>query len=290
MNLSGSILNLVGDVETRGTQKETIVLSSGTTLNMTGNAFCTLNTANSGVCISANTAVVNITGNLSIIDSSAQGNVNWYALAINNSCTVNVIGTISNDSTTNAMPFSYTVIFGGNGAYFNHVGPVIGGLRAPAIYNLVVGAINILTGPFISDPTGTQPLYISRMHYRRTIGSYFEFRNNSTNGALPPAASAPATRLVSPDTVVDAPSPTNVRFGITYALGSQTGTMRVPIPGAVAFGVEVDNTVGTALLSAAQVWNYLRNDISVSGSIGDRLKNCSTVESTGSQIASFKSS
>jgi hypothetical protein len=66
--------------------------------------------------------------------------------------------------------------------------------------------------------------------------------------------------------------------------------MRVPIAGAVAYGVEVDNTIGTALLSAAQVWNYLRNDINVSGSIGDRLKNCSTVESTGSQIASFKSS
>jgi hypothetical protein len=182
--------------------------------------------------------------------------------------------------------------------YLNHYGTInctglsgiTGSQSNVALSSTGTGAINILTGPFISSPTGIQPLYVSRMHYRRTIGSYYEFRDNSTGGVLPPSAPAPATRLVSPDTVVDAPSPANVRFGTTYALGSQTGTMRVPIAGAVAYGVEVDNTIGTALLSAAQVWNYLRNDISVTGSIGDRLKNCATVESTGSQIASFKSS
>jgi hypothetical protein len=163
-------------------------------------------------------------------------------------------------------------------------------LSGYALYSIGSGAINLITGPFISATSGMQPFYVTRMHYRRTIGSYFEFRDNSTNGALPPAASAPATRLVAPTTAVDAPSPANVRFGTSYALGSQTGTMRVPVASAVMYGVEVDNTVGTALLSAAQIWNYLRNDINVSGSIGDRLKNCSTVESTGSQIASFKSS
>ena len=97
------------------------------------------------------------------------------------------------------------------------------------------------------------------------------------------------TSDAAPTTTVDAPSPANVRFGTTYSLGSLTGTMKVPSASSVVAGVLVDNTVGTAILSAAQIWDFLRANMTATGSIGDRVKNCSTVESTGSQIASFVS-
>jgi hypothetical protein len=126
------------------------------------------------------------------------------------------------------------------------------------------------------------------MHYKRTLGSYYEFRDNSTNGALPPAGPAPATRLVSPDTVVDAPSPNNVRQGIVYALGSQTGIMKVPSPSNVRLGVPVDNTVGEAVLSPEDIWNHLKSNITTAGSIGERLKNVSTTDITGAQLQAFK--
>jgi hypothetical protein len=179
--------------------------------------------------------------------------------------------------------------------YLNHYGTInctgLAGIgftqSSVALSSTGVGAINILTGPFISSPTGIQPLYVARMHYRRTIGSYYEFRDNTTNGALPPAGAAPATRLVSPDTVVDAPSPANVRFGTIYASGSQTGTMKVPTASNVRAGIEVDNTVGTAVLTASQIWEMLQSNLTTPGSIGERLKNCSTVQTTGSQIASL---
>jgi hypothetical protein len=116
------------------------------------------------------------------------------------------------------------------------------------------------------------------------MGSYFEFRDNSTNGALPPAGSAPATRLVSPDTVVAAPIPANVRQGRVYALGSQTGTMIVPSPANVVKNVPVDNTVGTGVLDPSALWNVPLSAINTTGSIGQRVKNASTVESTGAQI------
>jgi hypothetical protein len=122
------------------------------------------------------------------------------------------------------------------------------------------------------------------MHYRRTIGSYYEFRNNSTNGALPPAASAPATRLVSPDTVADSPIPANVRQGTVYSLGSQTGTMIVPSPSNVANNVPVDNTVGTAVLDPNAIWAVPLTSINTLNSIGRRVKNAATVETTGAQI------
>jgi hypothetical protein len=127
------------------------------------------------------------------------------------------------------------------------------------------------------------------MHYKRTLGSYYEFRDNSTNGALPPNAPAPATRLVSPNTTIDSPIPANVRQGVNYALGTLTGTMKVPNPENVSKNVPIDNTIGTAVLSSADVWAVPTSELNEEGSIGQRLKNISTVESVGDQIVGLLS-
>lgn len=280
VDVSGSgTMNIVGYVE-GGSNVTALNIGGNARVNITGNVGGGGNSGR-GVTISGANTVTTITGNLVL------GQGGGPALLINAAGNITVTGSVVD--TTSAGVFSL-VNTNSAGCYLKIIGTIYAGNGVPHVSSLGTGAINILTGPFISSPTGVQPIAVSRMHYQRTLGSYFEFRDNSTNGALAPAVSAPATRLVAPTTVVDAPIPSNVRFGISYALGSQIGTMKVPVAGAVMFGVAVDNTVGTALLSAAQVWNYLRNDISVSGSIGDRLKNCATVESTGSQIASFKSS
>lgn len=280
VDVSGTgTMNVVGYVE-GGSNVTALNIGGNARVNITGNVGGGGNSGR-GVTISGANTVTTITGNLVL------GQGGGPALLINAAGNITVTGSVVD--TTSAGVFSL-VNTNSAGCYLKIIGTIYAGNGVPHVSSLGTGAINILTGPFISSPTGVQPIAVSRMHYQRTLGSYFEFRDNSTNGALAPAVSAPATRLVAPTTVVDAPIPSNVRFGISYALGSQIGTMKVPVAGAVMFGVAVDNTVGTALLSAAQVWNYLRNDISVSGSIGDRLKNCATVESTGSQIASFKSS
>lgn len=286
-----STLNIIGSVTSGpyNSQQTVKVNAANCIINITGNLFVGGSGVAGWTAVVLQTNASNITINLSgDIDATNGNSVSKFGLVTagaNNTVnhTGNIIG--SSDNVGGGTAFSTSQVI-----YYNQIGYIKASMAGAGFNSTSASAINILTGPFISSPSGIQPLSISRMHYRRTMGSYFEFRDNSTNGALPPAASAPATRLVAPDTVVDAPIPSNVRFGISYALGSQIGTMKVPVAGAVMFGVAVDNTVGTALLSAAQVWNYLRNDISVSGSIGDRLKNCATVESTGSQIASFKSS
>jgi len=283
MNTSGGILNFVGNIEVRGTQKQTVSMLTGTTLNMTGDILCQFSSANSGVGVEANAATINITGNLSITNATNINNVNWYCLGAANISTINIVGTISNDTTSNAMGSSYPVSIGG-ASYFKHIGSVIGGLRAPAVINTNGSAINIFTGPFISHSSGILPLYVTRMHYQRTLGSYYEFRDNSTGGALPPAASAPATRLVSPGTPIDSPLPANVRQGIVYASGSLTGTMVVPSPSNVANNVPVDNTVGTAVLDPNAIWSVPLTSINTLNSIGRRVKNAATVETTGAQI------
>ena len=53
------------------------------------------------------------------------------------------------------------------------------------------------------------------------------------------------------------PIAANVRSGVSYGGGNLTGTCAVPAAGSVAFGVPVDNTTGTAVLTVANVQSAL---------------------------------
>ena len=98
-----------------------------------------------------------------------------------------------------------------------------------------------------------------------------------------------STRTLSDpaDIAGQVPAQTDVRFGVTYQSGSKTGTAYIPSPSSVGFGVPVDNTTGTASLTPASVWNAATSSLTTSGSIGERLKNASTVDTTGDQLAAL---
>jgi hypothetical protein len=83
------------------------------------------------------------------------------------------------------------------------------------------------------------------------------------------------------------PAQSDVRFGVTYQSGSKTGTAYIPAASSVGFGVPVDNTTGTAALTPASVWDAATSSLTTSGSIGERLKNASTVDTTGDQLAAL---
>jgi len=276
-------LNIIGNLYAFVTSAASNVrIASTGTLNITGNLY-SWTALSSGRCLLiAGNSIVNITGDI-IWQSTITGGAS--IISITSVCTLNIVGSVNGGANYGIESTA--------ASYIKVIGSIIGGIAVggttgyPAISSNNTSAINIFTGPFICSSSSIQPLYVSRMNYFRTSGSYFEFRDNSTNGALPPAASAPATRLVAPSTAVDAPSTNNVRFGITYASGSQTGTMYVPTASNVRLGVGVDNTVGTAALSVNDIWNVLTSTLNTSGSIGERLKNTSTVDSTGTQIASI---
>jgi hypothetical protein len=125
------------------------------------------------------------------------------------------------------------------------------------------------------------------MHLIPSASSYIEFRDETTNGAISPGAIAPATQLISPSTLVSNLAIADVRFGTVYAMGTLTGTLRMPTPNQVTFGVAVDDTFGNSVLTAASVWDYLVSNITVEGSIGMRLKNVATPQTIGEQLEAF---
>ena len=274
VDVSGTgTMNVVGYVE-GGSNVTALNIGGNARVNITGNVGGGSNSGR-GVTISGANTVTTITGNLVL------GGASGPALSINAAGNITVTGSVGDNLHTGTFSL---VNANSVGCYLKIIGTIYAGNGVPHVNSLGTGAINIFTGPFISSPTGIQPFYVARMHYQRTMGSYYEFRNNSTNGALPPAVSAPATRLVSPDTVTDSPIPANVRQGTSYAAGSQTGTMIVPSPSNVANNVPVDNTVGTAVLDPNAIWAVPLTSINTLNSIGRRVKNAATVETTGAQI------
>ena len=303
---ANATINIVGDV--RNPNRYTIYISNQCTLNIIGNVYLGTYNNNFTIYNVGTSSVINLTGNIygqggvtgwnmtgvylgaistlnitgNLIGSNADSRSHSLVSAAANAA-INVTGNMQSGTNGN-IDFGEVCFYSTVNSYLNHIGSVIASLSGYALYSIGSGAINLVTGPFISSTFGMQPFYVSRMHYRRTIGSYYEFRNNSTNGALPPAASAPSTRLVSPDTVADSPIPANVRQGTSYAAGSQTGTMIVPSPSNVANNVPVDNTVGTAVLDANAIWAVPLTSINTLNSIGRRVKNAATVETTAAQI------
>jgi hypothetical protein len=83
------------------------------------------------------------------------------------------------------------------------------------------------------------------------------------------------------------PIAANVRSGVSYGGGNLTGTCAVPAASSVAFGVPVDNTTGTAILTgsavATAVWGAATR--SITGGTVDTLTNSPDVP-TESEIAS----
>lgn len=271
---SGNI-NLLGDIQYSYVHDAPMMSLTGTgTFNQTGNIYNVAVGGNSGRAFDISNGVYNLTGN---ITSTVRSIV--YAINVTSLAKMYVTGNVTHS-------LGLGTIY--NTAYLNVVGTITASEsisnRACAIFSDSYTAINIFSGPFVSSTNGYLPIIVFRMHLIISASSYYEYRDSSTNGALPPSTTAPATRFVSPATAVDAPAASNVRFGVTYALGTQTGTLRVPSPNSVAFGVLTDNTTGTAVLTPAAVWDYATASITNASSIGARLKNCSTVDTTGEQL------
>jgi hypothetical protein len=77
------------------------------------------------------------------------------------------------------------------------------------------------------------------------------------------------------DTAGLSPAVTDVRSGVVYNNGNDTGTCAVPAAASVGFGVPVDATTGTAYLSQsdvlAAVWGAATTSLTTAGSIGALL-------------------
>lgn len=291
-----------------------LTIAGGGTTNVTGNVYRTMN----GIVSSATTGTVNITGN---ITSGTRGSTPVGCVILGGSATYNVIGNLSGDvlgagsgASNNALTYSGSGVlnitgtisgnltpacsFGGTGV-INISGTITGSSTREAINGGVTNT-NILTG-IITAGTGNNAII-------NTTSGLYTLGNSpliNTNGYI--AILSYRIRLYSPASVqwqfqdnlggtktlysaggsLGLPLTTNVRSGIQYGASNElTGTMVVPVNANVRKGVQVDvqPNVGIADLTAEDIFNAISTS---TNPVAIRLKNISTVQSTGDQITSL---
>jgi len=107
-----------------------------------------------------------------------------------------------------------------------------------------------ITVDAMEDGSGGWPAGNGR-HFVRDIGTNFCKMRNSNAGSV----------TIMGEVGNDYPLTTNVRSGVTYDFGGKVGTCVIPPAAAVALGVPVDHTTGTAMLSPADVWAHVNRSL-----------------------------
>jgi hypothetical protein len=269
-NTSAGTLNITGNLTAGGASPSSGARNASTgTLNVTGNVAGATAAAAVGLQ-NASTGTVTLTGN-------ATGGSSVASVAVRNESTgtMTIVGSAIGGNNGIGAVNSSTGILNVKRAVGNDWG--IGATGMISVVGVSSGAVGSQTRveEFEFGALGQAPVTGAVSCPDQTTNVCLVHRLSSTKKTLIDAASVSGAL----------PAAGDVRFGTTFNQGNTTGTLRVPAAGSVALGVLVDNTSGTAVLTPAAVWDALTSGMTTSGSIGARLKNAATLDSTGQQLA-----
>jgi hypothetical protein len=238
------------------------------TYNVTGNINLVRTRESGYSCIYCSQGTLNIVGNLSRgVDS------NTYAEPIivlaNPAVALNITGTADNQNATNTQIVQTAIL--NSTATITIVGNVLGSNQA---YVPAIGNAPTFVAGNITSRNGVFPVANLRLNTT--------FATSITTLSQTVGVNA---SLYTPGVAIGFPSTNNVRTGITYGpTNSLTGTCAVPSATTVSLGVPVDNTVGTAQLTADDFLNGITASTSPLAVI---LQNVVTTDVLGAQIAAY---
>jgi hypothetical protein len=276
---NNGILNIVGNLSSSnlssGGLGNTLSITSNCVVNITGDVTGNNNNLiNTNATIYNNTTanVLNITGN---VNAATNGN----STAIFLSGTINIVGNVTGNVGQSAIVTGTSTV--------DVTGVITSGNARPAIRGSELTFV-IVRGNVINTDTYAA-IYAGRVVIDDNVTSW-QFKD-STNTVT--------RTLYTPGVALGNPATSNVRNGVTYGPALElTGTAFIPTADNVRKGVPVDATIGTADLTAADMWNYLASNITTAGSIGEVVKNIKTKtdlipnnptsnESVGAIVASY---
>ena len=265
---SGTI-TIVGNITGGSSQQSHGVQNGSSTaiINIIGNVFGGTNVSVSQFGVNNNsTGTINITGNV----------YGGYTFAVNNASTgtVSITGSAIGGNISAAANNASTGVLNVTRAVGNNFGLGTSGMTSqPGVVSSVAGSL-----------TNVEEIEYGSLGQSPTSGP-IRFVDKSSNVAVFYRVGTTKKTLIDSSIVAGGvPASSDVRSGVSYNLGTNTGTCIIPNANSVVFGVPVDNTVGSGILTPASVWNYLTSNISTSGTIGSRMKNCATVSTIGKQL------
>jgi hypothetical protein len=306
LNING---NIVGPGNGSAEYGYAIVLSGSGTLNIVGNINGGISNYGAVALYLSGSGTANVTGSVTAGSGGYGGGTDSnYAIRNVSNSTVNVTGNVSCTSSpypaisnysTGVLTVTGSISGGSAGAVsndgsgtFTHIGTASAAYNGPAISAGSATQNTYLSGPFIGTSAGIVANGAYKWRWISGVGSSYM--------TVPNYAGTGYKNLYTADNSSSAsgqPAASNVRSGIVYGPSNElTGTCAVPSASNVVIGIPVDNTVGTAVLSAASIQSALEaasvvtlnqqtSSLTTSGSIGERLKLVSTVATVAQQLS-----
>jgi hypothetical protein len=255
--------NLIGT-----TNAAPIVMIAGVgTLTVNGNTIITTTTIgqSTGVYINGGTGVLNFNGILQA--ASVAG------IAMLSDVTVNLTGSVY--ASAAAVGISSTVT-----STVNVTGPIYASNSAPGISSTSTAATVRVSGPLIASQNNINPIFSPKIQLISTSTPTYTLETDT----FPKEVTFYDVAFTS-----SLPAQTNVRSGSLYGGTNEfSGSMVVPSTGSVRYGVPVDQTTGSATLTPQDILTYAVSSLTGSNTIGARLQNIATVQTTAATIAAFK--
>jgi hypothetical protein len=271
LNNSSGTLTIVGNLEGGGDVRGVINLVNGI-VNITGN--CLGKGGFGDAARNSTTGTLIVTGNVEGGTSTSQ----WGVQNLTTNGFVVITGNIKAGAGSNGITL--------NGGSANIIGNVeaVNGVAAINTTSTATNPIRI-SGNILNSPNGTAAIYAPSYRINPVPqNSYIRYARNGTGVGSDAYLYQYTTDSLS---AFSMPPISAVRSGVQYANNTLTGTCQIPAPASVAFGVPVDNTVGTATLNPVDLMNVSVSSLTATNSLGARLKNSATVESVGRILASF---
>jgi hypothetical protein len=272
-----------------GAPRQAIVISIGCTVNITGSIFGGTNSNSFGIQSSATGLILNVLG--SVYTNTAYNGIVVSA----GTGTINVTGSIY---TTNAATAT-AISIGGTSINMNASASITAG-GTSAIAHSTLGTSN-LQGPISASATVPGIQFSNTSHNLNATGPFHNVNNRNAvfaqnlqliSGSTPTWTFDTETTqeqrtLYTQNYPGNFPSTSNVRQGTVFGDTAQfTGVVAIPPTGSVLKGVPVDNTTGSTSFTTQNVWSLDVNNLTITGSLGARLRNVATVATDGAAIAS----
>jgi len=267
-NLSSGTINIIGNV-TAGLNAGAhgVYNTLNGTINITGNVNGGTTSFNRNAVYNAGTGIINVTGNIIAGTNSANTTAGINNISIG---TVNVTG--------NVTGLGWAGISSTTAGIINVIGQLQASTTANAVSSTSTTATNIFSGPFINSGSRNAIYCYNVQMYKNAVTSYQIGVSGSNN----------TITLLSENQATGMPAATNVRSGITYGpTNTLTGSMAVPHPNSVSYGVQVDTTTGSAIVKPEDIWNIPLTLLTSSNSIGQRLASSTTSASMAAIVNAF---
>jgi len=266
--INNGTASIVGDLYSATNHAPLAIGAGSAQVNFSGSAFILgTSTGNMQVQLrAANSGVLNYTG--PVIGNNSSG----IGLGVG-TMTVNITGSVSTRGAASGLISTVASTINVNGSITS--GPAVPGLQSTSTSGLVR-----VTGPLLSI-NNYPAVYSPRIQLISTSTPTYEFQTDTFPRDVIFYDAAYTSSL---------PAQTDVRSASLYGGSNEfSGSMIIPSSSDVRYGVPVDTITGSAAnITPQDIFDYAVSSLTGSNTIGERLQNISTTQTTAATIAAFK--